>query len=298
MVVAIKKEDKEILYKLIREHEDVLGSSRIAMLALRAFIQSIKELKCIDSDIKDLFTELSETIKSTEPRIVPLIHLIKAFEMEMQNHFDGDSEEVKKHAIRILTEKHDHLKKNVGKVIEHGLGYVNEGDVIIVHTASYDVTNMLVLAKDVFQKNFKVLILKQDFVKTKQLISALSKANIELLIIPEYSLSHYIEKANKLFIGAVSITHDMKIISAIGTANIVSLCHLNKIPVYLFANSLKFSYHPTSSQKIHMKEEVKTHDNISYILTTHSHDMVDLKFIDYLITEDGEIDKTSIKKYL
>ncbi len=296
--IAVDDKDKEILFKLFRDHEDVLGSSRIAMLALQAFINSIQALRCDATDLRDLFTELCEAIKHTEPRIVPLIHLIKPFETEMQTQYGDDLEKTKNEAIRILTAKLDLLKSKVGKVIEHGVGLIKDGDTIIVHTASSDVTQLLAMAREVFHKNFKVIILKQDFVKTKLLIKTLAKAEVELQVVPEYSLSHYIEQANKLFIGAVSITPDAKVITAIGTSNIVSLCHLNKIPVYLFASSLKFSHHSSSHQKVHTKRVAKFHDDVAYTLTTHSHDIVSLKLIDYLITEDGEVDQHGMEKYV
>jgi len=287
----MKEKDKEILYKLFRDHEDVRGSSRMAMLALRSFIESINDLRCNAFEIKALITELCDAIKHTEPRIVPLIHMIKAFETEMEGHYGEDLQKTKNEAVEILQEKHDLLSSKVERVIEHGVNLVEDGDTIVVHTASSDVTNMLVRAKDVLEKNFKLIILKQDFVKTKLLIRTLSKAKIDLLVVPEYSLSHYIEKANKLFIGAVSITPDAKVVAAIGTANIVGLCHINKVPVYLFANSLKFSFHPSSSQRIHTKMVSTSQDDVNYMLTTHSHDIVDLKLVDHLITEDGKIEK-------
>ena len=298
MGFAMKEKDKEILYKLFRDHEDVRGSSRMAMLALRSFIESIKDLRCNASEIKELITELCDAIKHTEPRIVPLIHMIKAFETEKAEHYGEDLQKTKSEATRILQEKHDLLKSKVEQVIEHGVNMVEDGDTIVVHTASSDVTNMLVRAKEFLKKSFKLIILKQDFVKTKLLVKTLSKAKIDLLVVPEYSLSHYIEKANKLFIGAVSITPDAKVVAAIGTANIVGLCPINKVPVYLFANSLKFSFHPSSSQRIHTKTIPTSQDDVSYMLTTHSHDIVDLKLVDHLVTEDGKIEKPFMEKYV
>jgi translation initiation factor 2B subunit (eIF-2B alpha/beta/delta family) len=298
MGFAMKEKDKEILYKLFRDHEDVRGSSRMAMLALRSFIESIKDLRCNASEIKELITELCDAIKHTEPRIVPLIHMIKAFETEMAEHYGEDLQKTKSEATRILQEKHDLLKSKVEQVIEHGVNMAEDGDTIVVHTASSDVTNMLVRAKEFLKKSFKLIILKQDFVKTKLLVKTLSKAKIDLLVVPEYSLSHYIEKANKLFIGAVSITPDAKVVAAIGTANIVGLCPINKVPVYLFANSLEFSFHPSSSQRIHTKTIPTSQDDVSYMLTTHSHDIVDLKLVDHLVTEDGKIEKPFMEKYV
>ena len=294
----MKEKDKEILYKLFRDHEDVRGSSRMAMLALRSFIESINDVRCNASEIKELITELCDAIKHTEPRIVPLIHMIKAFETEMEGHYGEDLQKTKNEAVGILQEKHDLLRSKVEQVIEHGVNLVEDGDTIVVHTASSDVTNMLVRAKEFLKKSFKLIILKQDFVKTKLLVKTLSKAKIDLLVVPEYSLSHYIEKANKLFIGAVSITPDAKVVAAIGTANIVGLCHINKVPVYLFANSLKFSFHPSSSQRIHTKTVSTSQDDVKYMLTTHSHDIVDLKLVDHLVTEDGKIEKPFMEKYV
>lgn len=298
MGFAMKEKDKEILYKLFRDHEDVRGSSRMAMLALRSFIESLKDVRCTTSEIRALITELCDAIQHTEPRIVPLIHLTKAFETEMAGHYGEDLQKTKNEAVRILEEKHDLLRSKVDQVIEHGVNLVEAGDTIVVHTASSDVINMLVKAKESLEMTFKLIILKQDLVKTKLLIKTLSKAKIELLVVPEYNLSHYIEKANKLFIGAVSITPDAKVVAAIGTANIVGLCHLNKVPVYLFANSLKFSYHPSSIQRIHKKTVATSQDDVSYMFTTHSHDIVNLKLIDYLVTEDGSIEKSLIEEYL
>jgi translation initiation factor 2B subunit (eIF-2B alpha/beta/delta family) len=294
----MKEKDKDILYKLFRDHEDVRGSSGMAMLALRSFIESIKEVRCTASEIKPLITELCDAIKHTEPRIVPLIHLIKAFEKEMEGHYGDDLQTTKNDAVKILEEKHDLLRSKVDQVIEHGVNLVEDGDTIVVHTASSDVVNMLIRAKESKKKRFKLIILKQDLVKTKLLIKTLSKAKLDLLVVPEYSLSHYIEKTNKLFIGAVSVTPDAKVVAAIGTANIVGLCHINQVPVYLFANSLKFSYHPSSSQRIHTKTVATSQDDVSYMFTTHSHDIVSLKLIDHLVTEDGCMEKPLIERYL
>ncbi len=295
----MKEKDQERVYSLIRDHEDYIGSARIALLAIRSFIAAIKQLECSPETIREQFKELIETIKQTKPRIVPLIHLIKAFDQAMEQHYDNrDVDAIKSEAAGILDRLYDKLQSNVGRVIERGMNHIQENDLIVVHTASTDVTRMLVMAKDVFQKKFRVLILKQDFIKTKQLIKSLSEADISLLVVPEYSLSHYLEQADKLFVGAVSVTHDFKVLAPIGSANIVSLCHVNTVPVYLFANTLKFSYPPSSSQRIHTKMVSVHEGDCSYVLTTHSHDLFHLSQVDFLITEEGTVEKHSIDEYV
>ncbi len=283
----MKPEDKAIMCRLIRDHEDMVGSSRVAMLSLEAFIESIRQLKCSADEVVDLYTELAEAIKTTEPKVIPLIHLIEEFEAEMRDHMGGDLETIRERAIAILTSKRDDLKARVGKVMEHGLNCITAGDVILLHTASLDVANMFVLARGVLQIDFSTIVLKQDPVKTRKLIRRLGDADVEMVVVPEYNLSHYLGRASKIFVGALSVTPDMKFVSAIGTANIVSLCHLNKIPVYLFANTLKFAHQPGTEQQIHTKIESHAADERPYTLTTHSHDLVDMALVDYLVTETG-----------
>jgi translation initiation factor 2B subunit (eIF-2B alpha/beta/delta family) len=283
----MKPEDKAIMCRLIRDHEDLVGSSRVAMLSLDAFIESIRQLKCSADEVADLYTELAEAIKTTEPKVIPLIHLIEEFEAQMRGHMDGSLDEIRDRAVAILTSKRDALKNKVGKIMEQGLNCISEGDVVLLHTASLDVINMFVLARGVLQIDFSTIVLKQDPVKTRKLIRRLNEGEVEMVVVPEYNLSHYLSRATKIFVGCLSVTPDLKFVSAIGTANIVSLCHLNQIPVYLFANTLKFAHKPGTEQQIHTKVESHAADECTYTLTTHSHDLVDMGLVDYLVTEAG-----------
>jgi translation initiation factor 2B subunit (eIF-2B alpha/beta/delta family) len=105
------------------------------------------------------------------------------------------------------------------------------------------------------------------------------------------------DEANKLFLGAIAVTEDGKVVTAAGTSNIISIAHIHKLPVFLFVNSLKFSVKKSMEQNIHKKVEKRSHDDFEYTLISHSHDLVDLNLIDHLIIEEGEIKKKEIQKY-
>jgi len=292
----MKPEDKKILCSLIRDHEDTVGSSRVTMMALDAFVASIREVRCSMQEARELYIELSEAIKNTEPKVIPLIHLIEEFEDEVRKAGGTTIEEVKERAIAILQAKRARIEAKVGQAIEHGLTCIEEDDTIIVHTLGHDVTNMIKRARGDQKKTFKVIVLKQDLTKTRRLIKSLSTAGIDLEIVPEYGLIHYIEQSNKVFMEALSITEDMKVVCAAGSANILSLCHLNRLPIYLFANTLKFSHRPSSHQQIHRKVQAHTYDDVSYQLVTHSHDAVDLRLVDFFVSEYGIKDKEAIAR--
>lgn len=285
----MNKKDKENLYRLFRQHERLIGSSRTTIIALHAFINSINEIRCTRQEIEPLIMELSDAVKNSEPKIIPLIHLIEQFETEMRPHFKEGLEQIKDAAARILWSKMDIFNSKMGDVTENGIQCVDDGDAIIVHSVSTCVTNILAGAKTAAQKKIRVLVLQQDLIRTRQLIKTLVKAGIEHQTIPVYNLNTYVQEVNKLFIGGLSVTPDRRAVTAAGTANIVSLCHTQGIPTYLFVNSLKFSHKPGLEQQIFKKEERLSQDRLSYTITTHSHDLVDLDLIDHVITEYGEM---------
>ena len=282
--------DRDNLYKLFRDMADVLGTSRMTEIALESFIRSIQSLRCSREAILPLFSELSECIKNSRPRIVPLIHLLEEFEDEMRfTRGDVDLEAVRADAVTTLQEKLDAFRERVQRLTERGARYVQDGDVILVYSASGVVIKILLNAREKLQRAFKVIVLKQDFAKTRQLIQALLQAGITHEVVPEVDLVHHLPQATKLFIGAVAVTPDRNVVASAGTAGIVSQCHIGKIPVYLFVNSLKFSHQSSQNQHIHRSEEAETRDGLTYSLTTYSHSLVALKLIDHVVTGTGEV---------
>jgi translation initiation factor eIF-2B subunit alpha len=294
----MKDKDKAILNRLMREHEAVFGASRVTMIALRAFMAALDELNCPRDQLRHQCLELTQAIKQTQPKVIPLIHLIEEFEAEMEPLFGGDTAAVKAGAIEILQAKHDKLQAKSGKIIELGLTVIDQGDTIAVHTVNINVINIITLAHQVMDKQLNVILLQQDQAHTKRIISRLRMASVSYQAVPEYALNHFIGKADKMFFGALSITADGQVVAPIGTANITSLCHFHHIPVYLFANTLKFSHGHAQDQHIHQETITQAKDAEAYELTTYSHDVMDLNLVDFLVSEDGIFPKDQINGYM
>jgi translation initiation factor eIF-2B subunit alpha len=293
----MKEIDRQNLFKLFRDHGDVLGTHGTTQVALESFRRSIRDLRCSAGKLEPLVTELVETIKNTEPQVTPLVHLIEDFEKEMAGQYSDDCQATKDKIVTALTSKIDRLKAIGEQMVERGLKCIDRYDVIIVYSTSASIRDTLVQANKI-GKPFEVLILKQDFTKTRKLIWTAHGENIDHQIIPEYNLSNFIAKANKFFLGTMSITPDYKAVCPLGGAEIVSLCHLNKIPIYLFANSLKFSHKPSAAHRIHEKHENRMEGHTSYSMTIHSHCLVDLTHVDFIVREDGIIPREEFKQQI
>ena len=284
---------KETLHHLIRAYMHTLGTSRTTVVALKSYINAIERLNCTIDDFKPRLEAFDGVIKNTQPNVTPLVHLIEGFETEMASVKDLSLESAKKRAVEILNQKLEHFESTTTRVSEHCMNCIAPGDLIIAHSPTTYIRNALVRVHTELKREFKVLVLKQDFVRAKATVDELERHQVDHDIIPEYNLSHYLKSAKKLFIGAVSVTSDNQAVTAIGTANVVSLCHWHHVPVYLFVESLKFSHKSLPDQFIYNEAQDTTEADYTFHLKTFSHDFIDLEMVDHLITETGEIERPS-----
>ncbi|KJS30054.1 MAG: hypothetical protein VR64_17890 [Desulfatitalea sp. BRH_c12] len=278
----------ETLYPLVRDYMSALGTSRTTLVALKSYVDAVRRLACKQDDFRPQLLTLNDVIRNTKPKVVPLVHLIEAFEIEMQPHFNGPLESMKDRAIEILVQKLSRFEADTEKLTAHCMASISDDDLLIVHSPTAYIRNAIVRSQTEQRKNFSVLVLKQDFQRTKDLVSDLQRYNVAHVLIPEHNLSHFLADANKLFISAVTITNDGRAITGLGTANVVSICHAYKMPVYLFAETIKFSHRPLGDQAIFKEDHHKVEGDYSFKITVYSHDFVDLKMVDYLITENGQ----------
>lgn len=286
--MKISRSDMDILNRLFREQEDVLGSVQTTITAMECLSRSLNLLKCKRNHIRRQITELSGAIMHTEPRVIPLIHLMERFESEIRQHYGKDITDIKEAAVRILADQIACIEEHREEVVQNGLVCVKDNDVIFLHSVSSTVLRILLQAKT-SGRRFRVIVLKQDIRKTRQLIVPLIHAGIPFHTVPEYSLGHFMEEATRFFLGAMSVTRDNQVVAAAGTGSIVSMCHLHHVPVYLFIDSLKFSRQDAANQQIHLKTFTHHHSDGHRIeMSTQSHDLFDLKLVDHLITETGE----------
>lgn len=281
--------EKENLDNLFLYHGNVLGAARTTAMALNSLINAFEQLECEQEELYGRYEELAAAIKATQPRITPLSHMLEQFEAEMKPFWTEDIEQIKVRAIKILKNKVKLYRSRAERVVRHGIQFIEEGDGIIVHSASSMVTNVLLQAKQVLLKDFSVIVLQLDPVRTPQVALTLEEQEIPHIVIPAFNLCHYVERANKILLGAVSVTRDLKVVAPVGTSTTLSLCRLNNIKSYLFANSFHFSHGLADAQRIYQVNENIASSRSTYRLTTHSHDLVDVDLIDTLIDEDGVV---------
>lgn len=275
----------------------VYSSSQTSIIGLKAISTAIDQLECSEDEIIHQINSLSDHIKQTQPRMFPLDNLLLIFDKEMASEtgsagIEAVCQTVKGHINSYIQRLEDDLEK----LIENGVKTIEDGDLIVIHSIEENIETLIPAARR-HGKIFKVLILKQDFATTGQVIKHLNDADIDFMVIPEFDLVHHFEQADKLFIGTQALTVDNHLICDPGSSNIVSECHLNKIPVYLFMKSLKISHFPVDEQNIKTYEFTQKYAGIEYKEMFHSNDIVNLDLVDHIIIEEGEISIDEIDKY-
>ena len=277
------------LYRLIRSYMSDMGTSRTTVTALKSYIDALGRLRCDAADFKPMLAKLNAVIKDTEPRVIPLVHLIEAFEAEMAAQGDLPLEAAKQRAMDLLNQKRVQFQDATARVTANCMTCIAPGDLIIAHLLPAHIREALVRARTELARSFEVVVVKHDFVRTRELIDELNAHQIDHHVIPEYNLSHYLRSPAKLFTGAVSVTSDDQAITPVGTANMVGLCHWYHVPVYLFVESIKVAHKALADQHIYSEAQVKTEADVIFHMETFSHDFIDLAMIDHIFTETGEI---------
>ena len=283
-------EDRETLNELLLYHSHTIGAARLTPLALDALIEAFRELKPSKAGLPVLFQEVREAIRDSRPKPIPLIRLLRLFEREFLPFVETvDFDEQRSIAIRILEEKKAIYLQKRDLVTLQGLKHLEDGDSIIVHSAGSVVTNILIEASNQQDTNFMVFVLQHDPVRTPQVAGALEEAGIPNIIVPVHDLCHYQGQANKIFVGALTITPDRKVVAPVGTANVLSICHVVGVKSYLFANTLHYSLGIARTQQIDRTDFEFLEPESRFSVTSHSHDLVDLRLIDTIVNEYGVV---------
>ena len=279
--------EQHTIDKLFRDLIRVYSTSATSIIGLCSFQRAIGELVCHDRDLANEITKLSDLIKNTQPRMFPLDNLMFILDKEIKllrdnNQFTHES------VSSILDKFIRRLESDMNSLVKKGVECIEDGDFIVIHSIEENIEHLIPEAKK-RGVNFKILVLKQDIVTTGKILKILNDHQIEFEVIPEYDLVHYFDKITKLFLGTQALTNDNHIICDPGTSNIVSECHIHEIPIYLFVKTLKFSLHPAADQNILKNSYQDEHNGIEYDFSIHSNDIINLKLINHIITEQGDI---------
>ncbi len=224
--------NKRIFNEISRDIKSVKiqGARNIAKAALKAY-----HLFPTDKSKKKLLS-----LSPTEPMLHKVLKLLKIKSYkEILGHFDQAQEQI---------------NKNVFKLIKNN-------DIIFTHCHSTNVIYSLIYSKKKGKK-FEVYNTEtRPLFQGRKTSRELSKIGIKVTQFVDSALAFAIEKENKkdkiyatkIFLGADAVLKN-GIINKIGSGIIAELAYKNKIPLYIVADSWKFSKKPIPIEQRNLNE--------------------------------------------
>lgn len=240
----------------------IQGARNIAKAAFLAYTLVPKK-----SSIKKLIS-----LRPTEPMLEKVLFLVgKKSNKEILEHFDSAQMQINKYVLKII----------------------NNDDVIFTHCHSTNVVNSLIFAKNAWKK-FQVYNTEtRPLFQGRKTARQLRNAGIKVTMFVDSAAAIAIEKenskdkiyANKIFIGADALLKN-GIINKIGSGLIAELAHFHKIPVYIIADSWKFSKKKVSIENRSLNEIWnRAPKNIK--IKNPAFEFVNKKYISGIVTELG-----------
>lgn len=294
------KQKTELFSKLMRELEMEIGSRDLTDMVLFAFEDAIKAFKgdAFDSFCKQ-YEDFTLMIENTEPKFGIFQYYFGILKKEMAKQCDlHGAENWREHAAKTIKKILDYAIEQKKKMLAQAEKIDINGKTILIHDHSHTVHDVLVHLKEKKRK-FKVIIAEQDFEKTHDNIARLHEAEIPFMVVPAYMLSHMYEDIDMAFYGALTLKDSMRFVMNPGAQSIVAEFHLEKIPVYMFLGTDKFSLWKSQSRgEIFIHKHTREHKTkpILYERIKYSHDRVPVKYFDKIITNEGIFTPEELKK--
>ncbi len=219
-------------------------------------------------------------LRPTEPMLVHVLEMAdKVSQNEILKHFDDAQEEINKFVLKII-------KNN---------------STILTHCHSTNVINALIYAKK-HGKIFSVINTEtRPLFQGRQTLTELAKAGIKVTMIIDSAAGDTLEKggsikkADVMIIGADALLANGDVINKIGSNMFAEIAHDNKTPVYVIADSWKFSKRKVEIEQRGHDEIWKTKKHIQ--IKNPSFETIKAKYITAIVSELGILTpKAFVKK--
>jgi ribose 1,5-bisphosphate isomerase len=293
-------------------HEDVLkavedvrirqmrGGTIVTHAALTALRSAA--LKSKASSPREFLTELEENsryLTKIRAASIPLANGLRHVVSEAQRAAEGGSgvEELKQIVSDATMTFDRKLEDSIKEIAEIGARRLKDGDVIMTHSYS---SSVIAILKRTHQhgKQLKVFVTEtRPELEGRDVVRELAAQGIDTTLIIDSAVSHFIEKSDKVLVGAEAVAANGAIVNKIGTATIAAVAHGARVRVYAAASTYKFSPETMLGELIEIEERDPSYvlddpelRNMPKITVRNpAFDVTSPQDIDLIITERGVI---------
>ena len=290
-------------YKVVKDIKDmhIRGAAKIAQAAVKALLtidDSLSFKTLSPEQYISLMKQAARELVNTRPTAVSLPNGLRyVLNRVIQDYRKGMNE------IEILRERLRKYANNFieisisarRKIGEYGAGRIEDGDVVMTHCNSRAALAVITTAYNQ-GKNIKV-IATETRPRFQGRISAemLNKVGIEVTLIIDSASRYFMNKVDKVVVGADAIAANGAVVNKIGTSLIALAAHEARIPFMVAAETFKFSPDTLFGRLVTIEERdyaevvpekwIKNKNNIE--VRNPAFDVTPPEYIDLIITEVG-----------
>lgn len=278
----------------------IRGAGKIARSAVTALKLSAEasKAKTVDKFLAELdFT--AKTLLQTRPTAVSLPNGIRYVmgRLEQATNRVSKVEELRSYTISVADQFIENSVKAVQRIGEVGAKRIKDGDVILTHCHS---SAMVAVIKTAWKQGKKLQIYSTETRPRFQgriTARTLGEVGIPVTLIVDSAARHFMNEIDKVIVGADAIAANGAVVNKIGTSMIALAAHEARSPLFVAAETYKFSPETVTGELIVIEERnpseiispsrLKTMKNVK--VRNPAFDVTPAEYVDLIITEKGII---------
>jgi ribose 1,5-bisphosphate isomerase len=278
----------------------IRGAGLIARCAVEALqiVAQASEAKDIENFVNEL-TEAARILLQTRPTAVSLPNGIR-YVMHRVNagKSRADSvEAIRTVAIEATKDFIENAETAVQRIGEIGARRIRDGDILLTHCNSSAVIEVMKTAWSQGRR-FEVYVTEtrprfQGHITAREL----AKAGIPVTLILDDAVRYFMQRVDKVIVGADAVTANGALVNKIGTSMVALAAHEARVRVFVAAETYKFSPETMIGELVTIEErdpsEIISDEQQRRIgpmkVLNPSFDVTPPEYIDLIITERGII---------
>lgn len=297
----------ETYLRFLAEDQDMT----MPMAAIESLVTMLKiKQPSTSSELINLVKSSTETLKASISNAISLsagCDLFMRFVLRNINLYT-DWESCRRNLVENGQLFVQRAKESRAKLAEFGVPFIKDDDVILVHSYSRVVFQLLSKAKKERLIRFRVIVTEsRPSCKGYDMAQSLRNEGIPLEVIVDNAVGYVIHKVDKILVGAEGVAESGGIINHIGSYQIGCLAKTNNKPFYVITESHKFvRLFPLAPNDLPNQISVLGNNNSSNdnensndnLLTTQQIDFTPHEYITALITDLGVLTPSAVSEEL
>jgi len=276
----------------------IRGAGKIARYGAQALLIAAEKFNGDDvSQFIEYMNEVAEYIKSARPTAVSLPNAVSYVMHRLRGKNFTSLEEAREHVIKTAREFINYSEEAVKKIGELGARRIEHGDILMTHCHSTAAVSVIVTAHK--QGKVDKVYVKETRPALQGLITAkaLSDAGVDVVLIPDSSVRHYMKKVDKVVVGADTVVANGAVVNKIGTSLVALAAKEARVRLYVASETYKFSPYTVVGELVPIEvrdpreivDEEWLKENPNVRVFNPVFDVTPPEYIDAIITEKGII---------